>query len=182
MAAPWRFSPVGMRFWSSCVPCTDSYRQPNVSINLLASLNLPPSFSLSLPERQREKMTPRPAMIRELCVLLEGFPSQPLASVFSQSLLSTWSMHSALGGPPYVRDLWKLLCYSQGTHSWPCAKSYYGPRGQCLVNIEKIHGCVKGVDQCNIIHHLHATQLLFQLIISTLVGHLTCHILVEVFV
>lgn len=76
-------------------------------------------------------MTPRPAMIRELCILLEGFPPQPLASVLSQSLLSTWRRCTAPGWLLYVEDLWTLLCYSERTHSWPCAKPYYGPRGQC---------------------------------------------------
>lgn len=63
-----------------------------VTLALVILLNLPPHISLSEPrETQREKMTLRPATSRELCVLLEGFWPQPLTSVLSQYLLSTWS-------------------------------------------------------------------------------------------
>lgn len=62
---------------------------PHVYKVLLASFNLASLLSLSSPEKQREMMTLHPAIISELCVLLEGFPPQHLTSVLSQSLLST---------------------------------------------------------------------------------------------
>lgn len=119
--------------WLACFPKVPVYITPYRRLQRTSCLpNLPPSRSLSLPERQKEKMTPRPAMIGELCVLLEGFLPRPLTSVLSQYLLSTWSRHTAPGRPLLVEDLWELLCYSERTNSWPCAKPCHGLGGQCL--------------------------------------------------
>lgn len=46
----------------------------------------------------REKMMLSTAMTRELCILLEGFPSQPLTSVLSHYLITTW--HQPHGSTP----------------------------------------------------------------------------------
>ena len=135
MAAPQRLCLLCWLAGFPKFPCvkpparTDGYRDPRVSVT---SLNLPPSLSLCRHLRDREEMTPRPAAIGELCVLLEGFPPRPLTSVLS--VLTQHMKPGRRSAPGWcVEDLWGLLCYSERTHSWPCAK-LWSRRSDSLMN------------------------------------------------